>query len=401
MTLAPKLKIIDILESNGKKAQVVLDVCPFHPSGGGQPGDTGKLFGGGFRADVRDTRKLKQGKQEGFVLDLMIAEGKLAPGMEVFAEVDLARNALLSRMHTGQHIFSRLQENACDGLETVKVNIGESESVVYVRYDGELTWDSLFDVEEKTSLAIRENIPVEPLVMPREDAEKLPELKAHWDRIHDSEIRIVRIAGVDATACSGTHTASTQEVGGFMVTGFNGSPPDWEIRFTVRQEEISREHSRAMRKILREIGCKSDQVVDVFARQKEENEILHHVLDKVRGYISFPWEVHEATGNAPALHVAVVGGLTKELLSAPARAHAVEYPDAFCLVLAPNVTAAKEPFPFILLRGADLSTDLSSFVKNFPELEARGGGKPDWLNGMTTQKNPSVWRNCLARCAAL
>ena len=395
--LNPKLKITDILEADGKKAQVVLDICPFHPSGGGQPGDTGKLFGDGFRADVRDTRKLKQG---GTVLDIVISEGRPMPGMEVCAEVDLVRNALLSRMHTGQHIFSRLQENACNGLETVKVNIGESESVVYVRYDGELTWDSLFDVEEKTSLAIRENIPVEPLVMPREDAEKLPELKAHWDRIHDAEIRIVRIAGVDATACSGTHTASTKEVGGFMVTGFNGSPPDWEVRFTVRQEELSREHSRAMRRILREIGCKPDQVADVFARQKEENETLRHVLDKVRGYISLPWEVHEADKNPP-LHVAVAAGLTKELLSAPARSRAVEHPDAFCLVLAPNLTAAKEPFPFILLRGANLSTDLSGFVKNFPELEARGGGKPDWLNGMTTQKNPSVWRDCLARCAVL
>ena len=181
-----------------------------------------------------------------------------------------------------------------------------------------------------------------------------------------------------------------------MVTGFNGSVPNWEVRFTVRQDELMREHSQAMRRLLREIGCRADQVVDVFARQKEENEILRQILDKARGYISLPWETCEV--GEYFLHFAVVGGLAKELLSTPVRNWAVGRPDAFCLVLAPGV--GNEPFPFILLRGANLTTDLSGLVKNvkeFPELEARGGGKPDWLNGMTTQKNPLVWRDCLAR----
>ena len=384
------MRIVEILETDGKKAQVVLDDSPFHPSGGGQPGDTGTLWGSDFRANVRDARKFKAG---GVVLDLLVTDGKPLPGMEVHAEVDLARSAILSRMHTAQHIFSRLQENACNGLETVKVNISVDESVVHMRYDGEITWDSLFAIEDKTAEAIRADLPVEALVMSRGEAGNLPELKAHWDRIHDTEIRIVRIAGIDATACSGTHVARTKEIEGFMVTGFNGSAPDWEVRYTIRQEERAREHSQAMRRLLREIGCKADQIVDVFTRQREENDALRQVLDKTRSYISIPWETCEA--GAHSLHFAIVGGLTKDLLSAPARSHAAEHPDAFCLVLAPG--AAKEHFPFILLRGANLATDLSGFVKNFPELEARGGGKPDWLNGMTTQKDPLVWRDCLTR----
>ena len=389
------MKIVQTLETDGKKAQVMLDDSPFHVSGGGQPGDTGTLKGDGFRADVLDARRLKTGDT---VLDLVVSEGKPLAGMEVHASVDLARNAILSRMHTGQHIFSRLQENACHGLETVKVNIGVDESVVYVRYDGELTWDSLFDVEDKTIEAIRSDIPVQSLITSRDDAERLPELKAKWDRIHDEEIKVVRIAGVDATACAGTHVARTGEIGGFMVTGFNGSPPDWEVRFTVQQEQRICEYSRVMRRLLREIGCRADQLMDVFTRQREENAALRQVLDKVRALISIPWETCEA-GKHP-LHFAVVAGLTKELLSTPTRNHAAQNPDAFCLVLAPGAAgsgAVKESFPFILLRGANLTTDLSGLIKKFPELEARGGGKPDWLNGMTTQNNPTVWRDCLAR----
>jgi alanyl-tRNA synthetase len=392
------LKILEVLESDGKKAQVLLDVCPFHESGGGQPGDTGTLQGDGFRADVKDARRFKGNENKaGTVLDLVVTSGKPLPGMEVSASVDLARNAILSRMHTGQHILSRLQENACDGLETVKVNIGVDESVVYTHCNGELTWDSLFDIEEQTAAAIRADIPVESLITSREEAEKFPELKAKWDRIHDEDIRVVRIAGVDATACSGTHVARTGEIEGFMITGFNGSPPDWEVRFTVRQNERVSEYSRVMRRLLREIGCRVDQVFDVFVRQREENAALRQVLDKVRAYVSIPWETCEAGNHS--LHFAVAGGLTKELLSGPARNHAAEHPDTFCLVLAPGIAttgAVKEHFPFILLRGANLTTDLSGFIKKFPELEARGGGKPDWLNGMTTQRDLSVWRDCLA-----
>jgi alanyl-tRNA synthetase len=268
-----------------------------------------------------------------------------------------------------------------------------------VHYNGELTWDSLFYVENKTIEVIHADIPVELLNISRDEAKKLSELKAHWDRIHDSEIRIVRIPGIDATACSGTHVTSTKEIGGFLVTGFNGSAPNWEVRFTVRQEERVSEYSQAMRRLLRDIGCRVDQVEGVFARQKEENGALRQVIDKVRSFISFPWEISEA--GVHSLHFALVGGLTKELISIPARNHSAENPDAFCLVLAPCSTASastmNEHFPFILLRGANLITDLSRFLKDFPELEARGGGKPDWINGMTTQKNPSVWRNCLIR----
>jgi alanyl-tRNA synthetase len=389
-----RAKIIEVLELDGKKSQVVLEASPFHPSGGGQPGDTGELRAEGFRALVQDARKHKNPGET--LLDLRLLEGAPRAGMEVEAEADVARNAILSRMHTGQHVFSRLQENAHEGLETVKVNIGVDESVVYVHYDGLLTWDSLFAAEENTLEAIRADLPVESFLTSRDEAEKIPELKAKWERIHDEEIRVVRVAGIDATACAGTHVARTGEIGSFLVTGFNGSAPDWEVRFTVRGEERVGEYTRVMRRLLREVGCKPDQLEDIFVRQKAENAALRQVVDKVRAYVSIPWETREAGGHP--LYLASLPGLTKELLSTPARNCVAEHPDAFCLVLLPDA-ASGVPFPFILLRGADLPVDLSGLVKRFPELQARGGGKADWVNGTTTQKSLSVWRDCLASLA--
>ena len=384
-------KIVEVGTLSGKKTQIVLESSPFHPSGGGQPGDTGTLrCDGFFKAAVTDAHRQKEGG--GVVLDLILSEGRPEVGMEVVSEVDRERNTILSRMHTGQHIFSRLQENAQEGLETLKVNIGVEESVVHIRYGGELNWDMLFDVEEKTDAVIRQNLVVESFYTSRDEAGALPELKAKWDRIHDERIRVVRIAGVDATACAGTHVAQTGEIGGFMVTGFNGSAPDWEVRFTVRLEERVRDYSRTMRRLLREVGCRTDQLEEVFTRQRAENAALRQVADKVRCYVSIPWEQRTAAGRT--LYFALVPGLTKELLSTPARNCVAEHPDAFCLVLSPDTAG---PFPFILLRGAEVNVDLSGFIKKFPELQARGGGKNDWLNGTTTQRAVSVWSDCLTR----
>ena len=395
--------IIKVVKIDGKKAQVVLRGSPFHPSGGGQPGDMGILFSGGFRAEVKDTHKIKDTDNEAnsneTLLDLILINGRPEAGMDVIAEVDAKRNAILSRMHTGQHLFSRLQENSCKGLETVKANIGTEESVIYVRYDGELTWDSLFETESETAKAIRDNLPVESFLISREEAEKVPELKIKWERIHSERIRVVHIRGIDATACSGTHVARTGEVGGFLVTGFNGSAPNWEVRFTVHDEERVKEYSRTMRRLLREVGCRPDQLENVFARQRLENAMLRQAADKVRPYVSIPWEVHEI-GRYP-LYFAMLPGLTKELLSMPARNCVAEHPKAFCLVLLPgSAQSADTPFPFILLRGVHLSADLSGFIKKFPELRAIGGGKADWLNGTTTQKHSSVWFDCLERFTA-
>jgi alanyl-tRNA synthetase len=170
------------------------------------------------------------------------------------------------------------------------------------------------------------------------------------------------------------------------------------VRFTVDEEARVREYTRVMRRLLRDVGCRPDQLEDVFARQKAENALLRQVTDKVRPHVSIAWE-ERAVGEHP-LYFAMLPGLTKELLSIPARNCVAEHPKAFCLILLPvlpdaSSSTSETPFPFILLRGAELPVDLSGFLKKFPELQARGGGKADWLNGTTTQKSLSVWLDCL------
>ncbi|GHS93843.1 hypothetical protein AGMMS50276_05220 [Synergistales bacterium] len=393
------MKIIDILEINRGGAKILVEDSSalFHPSGGGQPGDTGTIQGvesSNFRAGVLDTLKNKElGDSNTFILDIAIKSGQPEKGMELTAQVDAARNRVLSRMHTAQHIFSRIQEAGSDKAsqtpQTTKVNLGTEESSISIRYDGNLTWESLFAAEEKTNEIIADHRKITSSVMSREEAEKLPGLDAKWDRIKDESVTVVSIEGIDTMACAGTHVSDSGDIESFLVTGFNGSAPDWEVRFTVHASRLT-EYGRRMRELLREVGCRPDQIRDVFLRQRTENDALRTALDKARAFISIPWEERKIGATKLTLYIAMIPGMSKDLMTTPAKSCVAEHPDSLCLVLLPENDIAS-PFPFLLLRGAELNVDLSGFIKKRPEIEARGGGKPDWQNGVTTQRSLSVW----------
>jgi alanyl-tRNA synthetase len=294
-------------------------------------------------------------------------------------------------MHTGQHIFSRFQESENVGLETVKINLGAEESAVYVRFGGEITWDSLFSAEDGTLSVIRADVPVEAATVPKAEAMNMSGLKAKWDRIKSDSIRVVSIGGA-ATACSGEHVGRTGEIGTFLVTGFNGSPPNWEVRFTVHEARRV-ECARAALRAARLMGCEASKLASVFDRMRADGAALSHTLDRAARYVSIPWD--EASAGGRTVYYAVLPGLPKELVSAHARSQIAAHADSFCLALMPAPDASQ----FLLLRGADVPVDLSGFLKKSPALLARGGGRPDWLNGVTEQSSVAVWLEALGRAA--
>ena len=136
-------KITAVLSRKGKEARLAIEDNRFHPSGGGQPGDKGWLKAPGFSAEVVDCFR----EDDVPVLSVRVMEGEPAEGLAVEAEVDLSRQALLSRMHSGEHVLSRILESRHEGLEVYKVAVAEEETAVFLRWDGELGWDLLFEAE--------------------------------------------------------------------------------------------------------------------------------------------------------------------------------------------------------------------------------------------------------------
>ena len=121
MSTGYETTILHVFPGKGKEVRLELEENRFHVSGGGQPGDTGLLSAQSFMAEVTDC--YREGEKE--VLSARIQKGEPVEGLRVRVELNLGRQALLSRMHSGEHILSRVLENRHEGLEVYKVAVGK------------------------------------------------------------------------------------------------------------------------------------------------------------------------------------------------------------------------------------------------------------------------------------
>ncbi|MGI6784893.1 MAG: hypothetical protein ACOX5A_11905 [Aminivibrio sp.] len=379
-----KATILEVISSDEKKKKysLLLDGGNFRPSGGGQPGDSGVLRAGGFHFLVEDAEKHPRGT----VVKGRAEMGAPIPGMEAEGEVDMERHALLSRMHTGEHILTRALEDANPGLRIQKVNVDPAETTVYLSWEGELDWEMLFYAEREAERIVDEDLPVETTYLPKEEAMKLPGVKGLWDRIPEGKVRVVQIPDYDVIACSGSHVSSTGEVGSLFVTGYNGSAPNWEFRFSVEGAPLRQEYSESARRLHRLIGCRLNQMEQVVAGYQDENGRLKKMLERASQYINLP--VKDYDGGAP-VSSAVLPGMSRDLAAPAAKRWSEALPDRVLILLLPD--REEGDGSFLLYAGKDVGVDFSKFLKETPSLSARGGGRKDWLNGLSPVMTESAW----------
>lgn len=380
-----------ILAANDKKKTFTLLISgsEFRPSGGGQPGDRGEL-----RADDLLFRVLESDKHpEGLAVAGTLVKGRLEPGMTFEEVVDLDLRAAYSRMHTGEHIISKVLEANLPSLRIEKVAIGEAESLIYLTYPGVLGWEDLFAAEDRANEIVSMNLPVEIANVGRAEGERLPGVRGKWERIADETIRVVTIQGFDAIACSGSHVGSTGEVGDILVTGYKGSPPNWEIRYITRGRAQRNEYSRVARRLARSVGCPADRLEGVLSSLREENAALGRTLERASQLVAIPWESSNV-GGLP-LFFSVLPGVPRELVTVASRSWSDDNPDALVLLLMPE--AEGKGGYFLFYRGKEVDRDFSSFLRESPSLAAKGGGRSDWLNGASPCMRPEEWREAIAR----
>jgi len=379
--------ITHVFSRKGKEARLALAENLFHPAGGGQPGDTGYLTAPGFSGEVMDC--VRDGESP--VLTVRISEGDPYDGLPVRAEVNLSRQDLLSRMHSGEHVLSRVLESRHEGLEVYKVAVAEEETTVFMRWEGELSWPLLFEAENGANEVISRDLPVSIQLHEPGEAQSIQGLKANWDRLGDEPIRVVTIPGFDCIACSGTHVSSTGKIGGLLVTGYRGTAPNWEVKFTVQRERVLEEYSRVMRVLLRKVSCPLEKLEKVYDRLQEEKQALSRAVDKAKGMLALPWESHRM--ESKTLSVALLPGLLPEMAVPALKALVEADPSTTGLVLIPS--GEDQEGNFILACGTEAGIDLRSVLKKHPCLKARGGGAASWVNGVTGLAVPSKWVEAL------
>lgn len=195
-------------------AGIRLDRTVFYPTGGGQPGDVGRLrLADGSVIEIIDTRK---GEAPGEILHI-VAEGSALPlvGSTVTAEIDWDRRHRLMRMHTCLHLLCSLVEGDVTGGQ---ISDGKG------RLDFNLPPDANLDkvaLTDGLNRLVAEDRSVEPRWINDEEMAEKPELVRTMSVKPPSghgKVRLLDIAGVDLQPCGGTHVARTGEIGAVEVT---------------------------------------------------------------------------------------------------------------------------------------------------------------------------------------
>lgn len=175
---------------------ILLDQSAFYPEGGGQPSDRGQIDG----TEVVDVKE-KCGELIHFTKE------PVEKGRKVSGNIDWKRRFDLMQQHSGEHMVSGLIHEKY-GYDNVGFHMGSD--IVTIDFNGPLTMEELFVIEQKVNQKVWENTNVE-IWYP--SAQELDSLPYRSKKELTGEIRIVRFPGADLCACCGTHVKQTGEIG--------------------------------------------------------------------------------------------------------------------------------------------------------------------------------------------
>jgi len=193
-----------VLEHDATSRRLYLDRTAFYPTSGGQQFDLGSLELSGSAAlaivDVVD---------EGDRIAHVLAEGRPGPatGARVVGVIDWSRRFDHMQQHTGQHLLSALFQELL-GLGTLSVHFGEQSSTLDLDAAA-LSPEQVLSVEQRANQSVFENRHVSAALEDAADAAatlRKPSTRA-------GALRVVSIAGLDRSACGGTHVQRTGEIG--------------------------------------------------------------------------------------------------------------------------------------------------------------------------------------------
>ena len=199
----------------GESVIVVLDKTPFYAESGGQVGDTGVISGEVLRIEVDNTTK--DPSSSIFLHACTIAEGGIAVGETVTAQVDEDRRGEIMRNHTAAHL---LQAALREVLGNHVQQAGQMVTDSFFRFDfthfEAMSAEELLKVEELVNKKILEAIPVTVREMPIEEAKKLGAMALFGEKYGDT-VRVVSAGDFSVEFCGGTHVHNTANLGLFKI----------------------------------------------------------------------------------------------------------------------------------------------------------------------------------------
>jgi misacylated tRNA(Ala) deacylase len=196
-----------VLAINDRRG-IILDRTVFFATGGGQPGDSGRLLrAGGMTVSVA-TAVYGEDKSE---IVHVPAEGEALPepGEAVTAAVDWPRRHRHMRIHTGLHLLSVVLPFPVTGGQ-----ISADEGRLDFDIDGEVPPKE--EIEARLNALVAADYPVSDEWITDEELLANPGLVKTMKvkpPMGSGRVRLVRIGDIDLQPCGGTHVRTTAEIG--------------------------------------------------------------------------------------------------------------------------------------------------------------------------------------------
>lgn len=346
-------------EWNGRPA-VELDATWFYPESGGQLADRGRLG----TASVQDVQADEAGRVWHVVDALPAAD-------EAACTIDWARRFDHMQQHTGQHVLSAALERVL-GAPTLSSTLGAERCVIELGMD-QVEWRAIARVEEAVHQVLWED---RELRLHWTDAAGLGHFPLRRPPKVSGPIRVVEVPDWDFSACGGTHTRRTGEVGVVKVVGWEKVRGNVRLAFHCGARALA-DHAWRTEAMLEAAKRRSSSDRDLIAhleRALEEREELRKRVAELSDRL--------LEGEARAAVSAAPGGVSawwQERAREDLRRFALHALEAG----APWVAcAAGAPVPaLVVAKARGSAADLKALL---PDLLAaargKGGGGPDLVN---------------------